>query len=112
MDLEFLRFLVMADTSPESSFLPLITPPSGPPPKPDPRGTNHDPGIRLQALALVEAGMEPKIVEAFTGVRRSTISRLRKKARERGYNPEISRKLLIEYVIDGARSGRPGKQTS
>lgn len=34
-------------------------------------------------------------------------SRLQKQARDRGYNPDNSKKLTLSYVSDAPRSGRP-----
>ena len=68
---------------------------------------NHDNGIRLQALALTEAGIVNKIITAITEVSRFTINRLQKQARTRGYDPDISKKLLLSYVVDAPRSRRP-----
>ena len=76
-----------------------------------PQNINHDVGTRLQALALVEHGVQPKDVEKKTGISVSQISRLRKKARERGFQPEQSSVLRLELVIDAPRSGRPPKLT-
>ncbi|KAL9606861.1 MAG: hypothetical protein Q9167_008147, partial [Letrouitia subvulpina] len=68
---------------------------------------NHDLGTRIQALSLAEYGLPHQTVTAITGVSRWGISRLRKQAIERGYNPDISKRLLLEYVEDKPRSGRP-----
>ena len=38
--------------------------------------------------------------------------RIQKKAYERGYDPRISTVLRLEYVEDGARSGRPKTASS
>ena len=78
---------------------------------PNAQSINHDNGTRLQALALAEAGIAIKIVTAITEISRQTVSRLQKQARTRGYNPEASKKLLLSYVIDEPRSGRPAMIT-
>ena len=70
-------------------------------------GKQHSSDLRLQALSLVEAGIAPKEVARITGISTSTISRLRKKARDGGYNPEESTKLSIKQVEDRSRIGRP-----
>ena len=67
----------------------------------------HDLAVRIQALALVEEGITVKRVMEITSLSRRTIFDLKKKARERGYNPAQSRTLKIEYVEDASRSGRP-----
>ena len=75
--------------------------------KPSAQSINHDNGTRLQALALAEAGIPVKIITAMTEISRWTISRLQKQARDRGYDPNTSKKLLLSYVTDAPRSGRP-----
>ena len=67
----------------------------------------HLVGERIQALVLTEYGVPiPEITEPTT-VSRRTIFDLKKKARERGYNPVISTVIKEEYVQDAPRSGRP-----
>ena len=75
--------------------------------KPSAQSINHDNGTRLQALALAEAGIAVKIITAMTEISRWTIIRLQKQARDRGYDPNTSKKLLLSYVTDAPRSGRP-----
>ena len=79
---------------------------------PDTQSVNHNLGTRLQALALAEQGIAIKIVEAVCQFSNQTAYRLRKQARERGYNPEISRQLKLEYVVGKPRSDRPLTATS
>ena len=74
---------------------------------PNAQSVNHDDGTRIQALALAEAGIATKIVIALTEISRQTINRLQKQARERGYDPSASKKLLLSYVSDKPRSGHP-----
>ena len=66
---------------------------------------------RLQALTLVEHGVSAKSVEEITEVSTRSISHIKKKARSRGYDPEILRVLKMEYVEDAPRSGQPSKVT-
>ena len=66
---------------------------------------------RIQALALVEHGIAAKMVQAVTGVSTRSISALKIKARQRGYDPAVSRVLEVEYIEDAPRSGRPKKVT-
>ena len=72
----------------------------------------HDDGIRLQALTMAEYGVPVAEITTITGVTKSTIYRLKKKARDRGYNPEISRALKLEYVTDNPHLGRPKQITA
>jgi len=67
----------------------------------------HDVAVHIQALALVEEGISVNRVMQITGLARRTIFDLKKRARERGYNPTLSRALKMEYVEDAPRSGRP-----
>jgi hypothetical protein len=67
--------------------------------------------IRIQALALIEEGVPIRRVMEATGMAKSSIFRLRKTARERGYDPDESRQLKEEYVDDATRSGRPRSMT-
>ena len=72
----------------------------------------NDDGVRLQALIMVECGMPLEEITCITGVTRSTIYRLKKKARERGYVPNISRALKLEQVTDNPLSRSPRKRSS
>ena len=67
----------------------------------------HDIAVRIQALALAEEGITVERIIEITGLSRRTIFNLKKRARERGYNPAQSRALKMEYVEDAPRSGRP-----
>ena len=57
-------------------------------------------GQRLQALSLIEHGISAKVVQAITEVSIQSISSLKRKARDRGYDPTVSRVLKVEYVQD------------
>ena len=70
-----------------------------------------DIGIRIQALALLEVGYMPAQIQAYLGVSIPSIYRFRRTAIERGYNPLESKKILLEYLTDAPRSGRPPKVT-
>ena len=47
----------------------------------------------------------------FTGISRQTVRRLQAQVRKRGFNPDISPKLTLDYGQDAPRSGRPGVVT-
>ena len=53
--------------------------------------------------------MPRHIITSLTSVTSPTIGRYQRQARERGYNPDVSHALLLSYVIDKPRSGRPRK---
>lgn len=76
---------------------------------PNPQSKNIDAGTRLQALALAEHGVPRHIITSLTSVTSPTIGRYQRQARDRGYNPDISHALLLSYVVDKPRSGRPRK---
>jgi hypothetical protein len=70
-----------------------------------------DVGVRIQALACLELGYTPAQIEAYLGVSKSAVYRFRRTAIDRGYNPQESKKILLEYLVDAPRSGRPTKVT-
>ena len=72
---------------------------------------NHDVGTRLQALALLEMSIPVATIYDITGISESAIYRLRANAKTRGYNPQESKRLVLAYVQDAPRSGRPIKAT-
>ena len=75
------------------------------------RQARHDLGTRLQALTLFEGNVPiPRITE-ITGISKAQIYSIKKTALQRGYNPRESLKLLLSYVEDAPRSGRPPKVT-
>jgi Transposase len=67
----------------------------------------HDPGTRLQALTLYEFGLPFHQIMALTNIRERTVQKLRERAIARGYDPLICKHLLIRYVKDAPKSGRP-----
>ena len=75
------------------------------------RGSYHPVGVRVQAVALMAQDFDIQRVEAITGMSSWTIKRWVKKAKERGFNPEIDQRILTEYVEDEPRSGRPKEVT-
>jgi hypothetical protein len=66
-----------------------------------------DIGIRIQCLVLLEYGVPIDMVSFITKVHKSSIYRYRRIAIARGYNPEKSRQILLSYLEDAPRSGRP-----
>ena len=84
-----------------------------PPPTPKtPKSTNahHDPGLRMQPLAMIEFGIPVQKAAEITGMTISTIYRIRNKAVERGYDRDKSRQLFLRYVVDSkTKGGRPRK---
>lgn len=75
-------------------------------PRPNPH-PNHSIEARIQALTLIDSGHHVDEASAITGISRSVIYALRRKAKERGYDPAISRIIKTEYVVDASRKGRP-----
>ena len=86
---------------------------------PNAQSINHDLGIRIQLLTLAEylvlqGENTSKAVEKakdYTGFSKPSIYRLRKQARQRGFDPTILPHLKLHYVEDADRLGRPTKIT-
>jgi hypothetical protein len=66
-----------------------------------------DVGIRVQCLVLLEYGVPIDMVSFITKVHKSSIYRFRRVAIQRGYDPEKSKQILLSYVADAPKSGRP-----
>jgi hypothetical protein len=67
---------------------------------------------RLQTLALAEKNIAVKVMQAIIEVSVRSISDLKKKARSREYDSQISRVLKLEYVKNVSRIDRSLKITS
>ena len=75
------------------------------------RQSQHDIGTRLQALALLENNVPVMRIVEITGISKPSIYSFWKIAILRGYNPQESLKLLLEYIINVPQSGWPIKAT-
>jgi hypothetical protein len=73
------------------------------------RQSRHDIGTRLQALTLLEIKVPIATITEITGISKSSITLLRRNAIARGYDPTKSKRLVLAYVEDASRSGRPTK---
>ena len=71
----------------------------------------NDAGTRVQALTMLQLEQPLKEIVSKTGLDRTTIRRIEKRARARGYTPETNPKILLAYIEDAPRSGRPTKIT-
>ena len=67
---------------------------------------------RAQAMALLEYGVTVQHCEAISGLSRTTLYALRKRMRERGYDPRVSTMFEDHYFKDAPRTGRPRKEGS
>jgi len=56
-------------------------------------------------------GIRSAEIQEITGIQHRTLQALFRKAKERGYDPDTSKKILDIHVKDAPRSGRPTKQT-
>ena len=75
-----------------------------------PQNAHYSDVQRLQALALYEAGIPAATAAERAGIKSAkTVSNILKKAQSRGYDRNVSTILKLEYVSDGAKSGRPRK---
>lgn len=66
---------------------------------------------RVQALTYLSLGYKPRQVEELIGVKERTARNILTKAKERGFDPQHSLKILEHHVEDGAKSGRPKEIT-
>ena len=72
---------------------------------------HHPTALRVQALTLLTEGFPLDRVHDITSIPPRTLQYIRKKAKDRGYDPKIDRRILEEYVIDGHHTGRPKEIT-
>jgi len=66
---------------------------------------------RIQCLTLLTEGFTAAEVEEKTGVKERSQRNIKRKAFERGFQPEKDPRILEAYVIDSERSGRPKEIT-
>ena len=71
----------------------------------------HPIGVRVQAVTLMALGFDIQHIEDITSMSSWTIKRWFKIAKERGFNPEIDKQVLTEYVEDAPQSGCPKEIT-
>jgi len=69
--------------------------------------THIDVGIRIQCLVLLEHGIHIDIVAKITNVTKSSIYQYCQVAIAQGYDPTKSRQILLSYLEDAPKSGRP-----
>lgn len=67
----------------------------------------HTTAVRIQALSLAEASISSERIHEITGIDPKTLAGLRKIARERGYDPNISMQMKEDYVTDPPSATRP-----
>ena len=61
----------------------------------------------MQASSLAQVGKTYEEIKEQTDIDKNGVIRLKKKTRERGWDPAVSTKLDVNYVTDAPRSGRP-----
>src|SRR5262249_41826598 len=66
---------------------------------------------RVQALTLLSEGYKTAVVAQKTGIPARTYNNIRKKAKERGFDPIKDTRILKHYVEDGFKPGRPKEVT-
>ena len=72
-----------------------------------PKTKNYTVADRVQALTLAEEGKSYAEISSITGISLSQITRLCRKARERGFDPSVSKQITAEYVQDAPKTGWP-----
>ncbi len=73
--------------------------------------TKSDAATRVQALTLLQKGVSMEEIMKDTGYARSSIYAIQKTAKARGYDPSKDTRILLSYVEDAPRTGRPKKCT-
>jgi Transposase len=88
--------------------------PSPPPPPPPPlpegvidHGNRYTLIQHVHCLALITKKLWPADIKRKTGVKPRSQRAIKKKAQDRGYNPDEDPRILESYVVDDIRSGRP-----
>lgn len=73
---------------------------------------NRDLATRAQAVTMKVLDLPNHQIEQILGISRSTVNRWFQRAKQRGFDP-LARPCIIQdhHVVDGARTGRPTKQT-
>ncbi|OJD18051.1 hypothetical protein AJ78_01881 [Emergomyces pasteurianus Ep9510] len=72
-----------------------------------PGSTPHSVALRIQALSLIAFGIPIPEIESHLQISKRTLYAIRKKAFDRGFNPAQNTHILLDYVEDEPRSGRP-----
>jgi transposase len=98
------NYILNSDFNTESTLEPLVEPLIEPSVSKAPK---HSIGARIQALSFLELNMPQFEITARTGISKSWIYKLRKKALANGWNPEISGIVEVSHIEDSLRSGRP-----
>ncbi|RFU23613.1 hypothetical protein B7463_g12725, partial [Scytalidium lignicola] len=75
------------------------------------RQTQNDLGTRIQALTLFEKKVPIPEITQLTSVSKSRIYAYCKTAIQRGYDPNVNPRILLKYVEDTLKPGRPVKAT-
>jgi transposase len=70
-----------------------------------------DIATRAQILTLLQKGIPISEITQDTSFARRTIYDILRRAKERRYDPSKDHRILVSYVEDGQRSGRPKKCT-
>ena len=70
-----------------------------------------DDGIKIQALSYLSVGLKVPEVSSVVNISESQLYRLKKKAIERGWEGTKASSILLTYVQDAPRPGRPTRCT-
>jgi transposase len=71
----------------------------------------HSITLRAQALTFLGIGYTYAKTSEITGIPAGTLKDLKKRARDRGWDPAVDPRMRDEYVADAKRSGRPSKSS-
>jgi hypothetical protein len=70
-------------------------------------GRRYSLAQRAQRLTLQIEGHQWRYIEKKTGITQSTQSKIKKRAYERGFQPNQDPQILDHYIMDGKHSDRP-----
>jgi hypothetical protein len=69
--------------------------------------TYHSPELRVQVLTLWALKIQSPDIGRWLDLPNQTVRNIIKKGKDRGYNPNQSPRVKLEFMDDGKRSGRP-----
>jgi hypothetical protein len=71
-------------------------------------GAQYDPRLRVQALTMFDHGIHPNQI---FGINASSIYAIHWRAIARGWNPNQGSPIILKYIENTRRLGRPKKAT-
>jgi DNA-binding MarR family transcriptional regulator len=72
----------------------------------------YNTAIYIKAVIILQLKHSIKEIIKKTGLNKSTISRIKKRAKEQGYTPKMNPIIIIVYIEDVPQFSRPKKITA